>query len=91
MAERAFVDGGGCACKMRLVRLSVSAPRRADLERRISPSSQKIEETRAVVVSGCLQLFRSIEEQCCVSVFVANDVLEGCTTALENYVLQSPL
>jgi hypothetical protein len=38
-----------------------------------------------------LQLFRSIEERRCVSVFVANDVLEGCTTVMENYVLQNPL
>jgi hypothetical protein len=66
---------------------------RVDRERRISPPppSEKIEELRAMVVSGCLQLSHSIEDGCCVSVFVANDVLEGCTTALENYVLQNPL
>ena len=44
-----------------------------------------------MIVSGCLQLSHSIEEECRVSVFVANDVLEGRTAALENYVLQTPL
>jgi hypothetical protein len=90
IAERAFIAGGGCACKNE-VGPAICQPRAASIwSVEYSPSSVKIEEMQAMVVSGCLQLFRSIEERRCVSVFVANDVLEGCTTALENYVLQKP-
>jgi hypothetical protein len=91
MAERAFVEGGW----MRLqdeVGPAICQPRAASTwSVEYPPSSVKIEEMQAMVVSGCLQLFRSIEERRCVSVFVANDVLEGCTTVMENYVLQNPL
>jgi hypothetical protein len=44
--RESFVDDGGCACKMRLVRLSVSpAPLRPGAPDE-PPSSEKIEETR---------------------------------------------
>jgi hypothetical protein len=92
IAERAFVEGGGCACKMLEVGPAICQPRAASTwSVEYPPSSVNIEEMQAMVVSGCLQLFRSIEERRCVSVFVANNVLEGCTTVMENYVLQNPL